>query len=188
MRVRRFILKLVQSQEFKLATSNSIQDKRMADRECVTRYLAFTLQEPSKYFRKDFDAFLNRVMSDLDDPSVISDTRLVELEEQFLEAMNRCRLIFGQYAFRKFYGRQYRLMPINKAIFEIWSVNLASLSPDQAESLIDQNHRVQDDFAQLMRKNQFAQDVSQGTGSPPRVRRRFSAVRKLIEGVLEDHA
>jgi hypothetical protein len=127
-------------------------------------------------------------MSDLDDPSVISDTRLVELEEQFLEAMNRCRLIFGQYAFRKFYGRQYRLMPINKAIFEIWSVNLASLSPDQAESLIDQNHRVQDDFAQLMRKNQFAQDVSQGTGSPPRVRRRFSAVRKLIEGVLEDHA
>lgn len=187
-RVRRFILKLVQSQEFKLATSYSIQDKRMADRECVTRFLAFTLQEPSEFFSKDFDAFLNRIMSDLDNPSVISDKRLGELEKWFLDAMNRSRMIFGQYAFRKFFGRQYRLMPINKAVFEIWSVNLAKLSSEQAEILIDQKFRVQDEFAGLMRKNQFAQDVSQGTGSPPRVRRRFSAVRRLIEGVLAEDA
>ena len=187
-RVRQFILKLVQSQEFKLATSSSIKDKRMADRECVTRFLAFMLRDPSDYNRKDFDAFLNRIMSDIDNPSVISDSRLLELEIHFYAAMDRARLVFDRYAFRKFYGTQYRLMPINKAIFESWSVNLARLSQQQAESLIAQKGRVREEFAQLMRNNTFAQDVSQGTGSPPRVRRRFSAIKKLIEGVLAEHA
>lgn len=186
-RVRQFILKLVQSQEFKLATSNSINDKRMADRECATRFLAFMRQDPSRYHRKDFDAFLNRVMSDLDNPSIISESGLRELERQFYTAMDRARLIFGFYAFRKFYGRQYRLMPINKAIFESWSVNLARLSPGQADTLIAQKDRVLEAFARLMQNYTFAQDVSQGTGSPPRVHRRFSAIKKLIEEVLAEH-
>ena len=186
-RVREFILKLVQSQHFKLATSSSIKDKRMADRECVTRFLAFMLRDPSDYNRKDFDAFLNRIMSDIDSPSIISDSELLELEFQFCEAMDRARLIFGRYAFRKFYGTQYRLMPINKAIFESWSVNLARLSPEQAGSLIDHKDRVLHEFAQLMRNNTFAQDVSQGTGSPPRVRRRFSEIKKLIDGMLSEN-
>lgn len=188
-RVRQFILKLVQSQEFKLATTNSIKDKRMADRECITRFLAFMLQNPSEYTRKDFDAFLNRVMSDLDNPSVTSDIALQKLENQFYSAMDRARLIFGRYAFRKFYGQQHRLMPINKAIFESWSVNLARLSQEQADTLIARKAQVLDDFAKLMgnNKNTFEEDVSQGTGSPPRVRRRFSAVKTLIEEVLAKH-
>ncbi len=186
-RVREFILKLVQSESFKLATNNSIRDKRMADRECVTRFLAFMSQDPSEYNRKDFDAFLNRVMSNLDNPTVTSDSALRKLEKQFHAAMNRARLLFGRYAFRKFYGKQYRLMPINKAIFESWSVNLAHLSQEQADSLIEQTPQVLDRFAQLMRDQKFEEDVSQGTGSPPRVRRRFEAVKTLIEGILEKH-
>lgn len=188
-RVRRFILKLAQSREFMLATKNSIKDKRMADRECVTRFLAFMRQDPSKYSRKDFDAFLNKVMSDLDNPSVTSDRELGKLEKQFYAAMDRARLIFGRYAFRKFYGQQYRLMPINKAIFESWSVNLAQLSQEQADILIAHKTQVLDKFAKLMGNNRttFEEDVSQGTGSPPRVRRRFSAVKTLIEEVLANH-
>lgn len=184
-RVREFILKLVQSESFKLATTNSIRDKRMADRECVTRFLAFMIQNPSEYNRKDFDAFLNLVMSNLDNSAATSDNELRKLEKQFHAAMDRARLLFGRYAFRKFYGRQYRLMPINKAIFESWSVNLARLSQEQADSLIAQKTQVFDKFAELMGDDTFAQDVSQGTGSPPRVRRRFEAVKTLIEKVLE---
>jgi len=187
-RVRELILGLVKSEEFKLATRNSIQDKRMADRECVTRFLAFMRQSPSDYSRKDFDAFLNRVMSDLDNPAITADSEHKQLEEHFLAAMNRARLVFGPHAFRKFYGQQYRLMPINKAIFEIWSVSLARLSPDDADRLIERKGQVLDRFAELMQKDEFAQDVSQGTGSPPRLRRRFSAISKLIDEVLTGHA
>lgn len=186
-RVRKFILKLVQSQEFKLATNNSIRDERMADRECVTRFLAFMSQEPSEYNRKDFDAFLNRVMSDLDNPTLTSDDELQQLEQRFHAAMDRARLLFGRTAFRKYYGRHYRLMPINKAIFESWSVNLARLSQEQADSLIAQKDQVLESFAILMKNHKFEEDVSQGTGSPPRVRRRFQAVKTLIAGVLEKH-
>jgi hypothetical protein len=187
-RVRKFILRLTKSNEFKLATRNSIQDKRMADRECVTRFLAFMRQEPSTYNRKDFDAFLNLVMSDLNNPETTSDSELKKLEKQFYAAMERTRLVFGKYAFRKFYGSQYRLMPINKAIFEIWSVGLARLSPKEAECIINRKDEVLNRFAILMRDTDFAQDVSQGTGSPPRVRRRFAAIGKIINEVLTGHA
>jgi hypothetical protein len=183
-RVRAFILRLVESKEFKLATRNSIHDKRMADRECVTRFLAFMRQDPAEYNRKDFDSFLNRIMSDLDDKETTPDREYKELEKKFYSAMNRARLIFGQYAFRKFYGRQYRLMPINKAIFEIWAVSLANLSNDDAEALAERKSQVLDRFTELMEQDEFSQDVSQGTGSPPRLRRRFSAVSKLINEVL----
>lgn len=183
-RVRDFILKLIQSNEFKIATCNSIKDKRMADRECVARFLAFIRESPSAYNKKDFDAFLNRIMSDLDNPAITTDSQLVELKEKFCIAMNRARQIFGMYAFRKFYGKEYRLMPINKAIFEIWSVNLASLSQDEADYLVEHKDQVLRRFAELMNDYEFFQDVSQGTGSPRRVHRRFSAVDQLIKEIL----
>jgi hypothetical protein len=104
----------------------------MADRECVTRFLAFNLQEPKEYSGKDFDAFLNKVMSDLNKDN---EQRLQELEHRFDKAMCAAARIFDRYAFRKYYGKGLRLSPINKAVFEIWSVNLGQLEEAQIEKL-----------------------------------------------------
>lgn len=187
-RVRDFLIRLVQSEAFIRATSNSIKDKRMADRECATRFLAFMRLGPVRYKSKDFDAFLNQIMADLNKPDVVSNEELKRLEEQFNLAMDRAHQIFGKFAFRKFYGIHRRLLPINKAIFEIWSVNLAKLSTDQANLLIQRRDQVLNAFVELMEDEEFAQDVSQGTGSPSRVQRRFSAVANLIHKVLSSHA
>src|SRR5262249_12955743 len=56
--------KLSKSEAFRKATDNSIQDERMADHECVLRFLAFSLTPYSKY-KEDLDTFLNDAMADL---------------------------------------------------------------------------------------------------------------------------
>jgi len=185
-RVRKFLLKLSQSPDFLAATRHSIRDKRMADRECVTRFLAFVRNSPEDYNAKDFDTFLNDTMHDLNDPNIVSDQEIDRLEKVFAVSMQTSRKIFGKFAFRKFYGTQHRLSPINKALFEAWSVNLAILTDDQREQLANSKKLVLEMFAATMDDPDFVVSISQSTGSPSRVRTRFSCIADVINEALSD--
>lgn len=183
-RVRDYILQLATSTEFKLATRDGIKDKRMADRECVTRFLAFRLTDPQSYPSKDFDAFLNRIMKRINDRSKTSDSEMAKLAKEFKTAMDRARQVFGKYAFRKYFGSRTRLSPINKALFEAVSVNLAGLSEEDMEALIEKKGSVLAKFAKLMDDSEFYQSISQGTGSSARVKIRFQKIAKLFAVVI----
>ncbi|MCU0748019.1 MAG: DUF262 domain-containing protein [Akkermansiaceae bacterium] len=184
-RVRNFIKGLVESSAFKIATSNSIGDKRMADRECATRFAAFMLTPPAGYSGKDFDNFLNTSMSLIDDPSAISDNQIQELAAKFEAAMNRSRRIFGRFAFRKYYGPNFRLSPINKALFESMSCALARLSNEEAAFVESRKSEALASFATLNNDPDFHAAISQGTGDPIRVRRRFARMEQLFKNLLE---
>ena len=180
-RVRNFLLKLVKSNEFLRATNSSIKDKRMADRECALRFLTFKYRKPSDYSKNDFDSFLNQVMRDLNDESVIDDVKLLELENDFYRAMDYSRKILGSWAFRKYYGEGYRLSPINKALFESWSVNLAEIEPSNFEKLLKNKHSVLSGFHNLLNSDsEFLKAISQATGSPYSVRTRFKCIKNLL--------
>ena len=183
-RVRQFLIKLVKSEQFKLATNNSIKDKRMADRECVLRFLAFTLRESSKYSENDFDGFLHQVMRDLNNPEVIDDEKLSTLEDDFNRAMDYARKLLGKWAFRKYWGEGYRLSPINKALFESWSVNFAYLSTEEFAILLNKNELLNAFSLRINRDSDFSNSISQSTGSPASVRKRFKAIREIIEAAM----
>lgn len=183
-RVRNFTLRLVESIAFKTATSNSIGDKRMADRECVTRFAAFMLTPPADYRGKDFDNFLNTTMSSIDDPDVVTDAEILELSKQFDEAMKRARIVFGKFAFRKYNGPNRRLSPINKALFESMSCSLARLSETEAKQLEERKNEALEAFAELNNDPDFAVSISQGTGDPNRVRRRFDRMEKMLKSIV----
>ncbi len=184
-RVRKFIKKLVNSKAFVAATANSIGDKRMADRECVTRFLAFTLSPAANYSGKDFDGFLNTAMSQLDDTKQIPEEQLLQLARRFELGMHRSRRTFGRYAFRKYYGSDQRLSPINKALFESMSCALAQLSDDDATRLEERKVAALEAYAALNGDPDFAASISQGTGDPNRVRRRFAEMEEMLQSVLE---
>jgi hypothetical protein len=184
-RVRNFISSLAQSAEFKEATFGSIGDKRMADRECVTRFLAFWINSPENYKTNDFDNFLNETMAQLDDPEQISGEQLEECRDAFLSAMIRARKVFGKFAFRKYFGPNKRRQPISKALFETTSWNLARLSDEEADVLANGHDYLLEDYARLIADNDFANAISQGTGSPNRVRLRFEGMQKLLRDNLD---
>jgi len=175
------IRELAMSEVFRRATDNGIRDDRMADRECVLRYLAFTLHPPTEYRTRDLDGFLNEAMGEL---GQMTQVRLRELAEQFYRAVDLAYHIFGSRAFRKQYPDVPRVCPINKALFETWSVNLAKLEDREACLLCERKGAVVRKFQELMLDAKFQDTISQGTGEVLKVGERFARIAKLISDVL----
>ena len=175
------IRNLAESEEFRNATARGVSPKRMDDRECVTRFLVFSVFPAESYDKDDFDAFLNAGMHYLNEHADM----LEDLRHRFLRAMRAAERIFGNDAFRKRYDDKATRFPINKALFESWSVNLDACSDTELILLEERKLILRKAFMQLMRENSdFDKAVSQGTGSIARVKCRFSKIKELIHGVI----
>jgi hypothetical protein len=113
------------------------------------------------------------------------DADLEELRCQFLRAMVAAHRIFDADAFRKRYSIEASRSPINKALFEAWSVNLAGLNDDQIERLTQRRTDLIEKFIQLMNTRDFNEAVSQGTGDVKKVNTRFRQIALIIREVLK---
>jgi hypothetical protein len=178
-RARSFLAELAESEEFRSATGHSVVGDRMADREMVLRFMAFRLTRPDRYKGGDFDAFLAEAMHQINRLGPVHENRL---RDEFTRAMVAAEEIFGAHAFRKYRGRGQRKSPINKALFETVSVNLAGLAPDACDRLGQLD--VLDAFADLMDDAEFERSISVATGDRKKVQKRFDAVQELFEDLL----
>jgi len=106
------------------------------------------------------------------------------LKARFIHSMDLSLRLLGKFAFRKLYDVSERLKPLNKALFEAWGVNLASVTPAQADILEQRRDRLLDGFIRLMNERDFEQAITQGTGDVARVRLRFGKIAKLISETL----
>lgn len=177
--VREYLKALAQSPEFKKATHYSIEEIRMADRECVLRFLAFHIEPPEKYTTNDLDGYLGKAMKKINRMSVEDRD---SLSADFKKAMCAASDIFGEYAFRKRISMHDRRRPVSKALFESWSVQLAHCSPEQIRVLVEKREDVQRRFIQLMLEDEeFNNAISFATGTPRRVQKRFQAIKQLVE-------
>lgn len=177
--VRNYLEALAQSSEFKKATDDSIKELRMADRECVLRFLAFYINPPEKYATNDLNGYLGKVMEKINE---MSSKERDSLSADFKKAMCAASDIFGEYAFRKRTNIDDRRRPVSKALFESWSVQLARCSPEQIRVLIEKREDVQRRFIQLMSVDEeFNNAISFATGTPRRVQKRFQAIKQLVE-------
>ncbi|HLG64371.1 MAG TPA: DUF262 domain-containing protein [Ktedonosporobacter sp.] len=176
----KLLLRLANTPEFKKAIDNGISDDRMADRECVLRFLAFTMT-PYTQYEKDLDSFLNKSMAAI---NKLSDGEIEQLRKRFLRAMIAAYDIFGRDAFRKRFKPTAPRSPINKALFESWSINLSKLSDEQIRLLQARKTALQNAFIKLMHDSAFHSAISQGTGDIGKVKLRFSAIEQLIQEVL----
>jgi Protein of unknown function DUF262 len=181
-RAPKYLAELAESKHFKYATDYSIRDDRMADRECVLRFVAFTLNPYGSYRSKDFDEFLSTAMGTL---NKLPELELRKMRDRFYAALRAARKLFGRFAFRKLPKASGR-PPINKALFEVWTVNLARLDDEQLLKLEDRLPDLESSWSALLSDQGFEQAISVGTGNPARVRLRFSKVEDLIGRLLHD--
>ena len=176
--VRGLLKELAECGEFLQATDNSISPRRMADKECILRFIAFYLNDPSEYNSHDLDTFLSTVMAAVNNMTV---EERHTLDYEFRRAMTAAHLIFGNEAFRKNHSDGASRNPINRSLFEAWSVTLAKLSSDDEDVLLSQPEAVRQKSFRLMNDEEFNNAVSYGTGTRQHVRKRFQAVAELIQ-------
>ena len=177
--VREYLKGLAESGEFLKATNNSISPRRMADRECVLRFLAFHVEPWENYADNNLDGYLGMTMDKLNE---MSDGERQSIAEQFAKAMRAAYGMFGNDAFRKRNNLGDSRRPISKALFETWSVQLARCSSEEISLLIQKRKRVRRAFISLMNNStEFDRAISYSTGTPARVRLRFRAIKELVE-------
>lgn len=173
---------LASSVEFGLATDYGIRDDRMADRECVLRFLAFSIHPATEYKSTDFDGFLSESMAEI---NRLSRVEIDLLKSDFKQAMNVAHALFGRDAFRKPFRLSGRRMPINKALFEAWAVNLGKLKRQDVPRVLSKKAEIESEFFALCNDPDFFASITQSTGDPVRVRRRFGSVAMILDIATE---
>lgn len=184
----RFIKDLSLLPSFRLATDYSVSDDRMLDQEFVTRFLGFYILDFEQDYTSNMDAYLNKVMLKLSEYQYndkVKDERLLMIKSAFDRGMQTARAIFGTDAFRKRYDRESKRSPINKALFDSWSVTLSRLSLSEQAILVERKEILLDKFIHLMKTNEdFENAISSSTGDKTRIRRRFSDVLEIVQSTL----
>ena len=184
-RSRDFLRRLVSLREFERATGGRLKDqKRMIDRELALRFAAFWHLGPEDYGTEDLDTldgFLLKALREIDDPKIMSDTELDSIASAFAHGLDLAKKAFGEYAFRKWpFGNEDK-NPLNRALFETWTVELAKLdgeinSNERANLVQEARQAMTDDYTYLA-------SITSSTGDPRNVHYRFLWTRNMIEKV-----
>ncbi|ESY94886.1 hypothetical protein X741_07810 [Mesorhizobium sp. LNHC229A00] len=180
---RGLLAKWASSEDFLKATDKSVKPIRMDDRELVLRFVAFYSLGVSYYNRADMDGFLIQAMRSL---NRLEPADIERLKAAFSRAMLLAYLIFEGEAFRKRLSPEAARMPINKALFEAVSVNLARLAEQEGSLLVDRRTRLWGEFMALCADRQFEASISQGTSDVAKVNRRFDMVAEMFQTVVSN--
>lgn len=174
---RRLLEDWAEEPAFLRATDYGVKSSRMEDRELVLRFLAFYVRGPDSYRHADMDKFLIDAMARIND---LDDRTLLETHNDFVRAMSAAHAIFGNDAFRKRLREREKRKPINKALFEAVSVNLASLDAHQLQRLVQRRSDVRTALIELTHDRNFEASISQGTADVGKVRRRFGEIERVF--------
>ena len=178
-----FLQKLAAKPEFE-KIFEKIAKERMEDREFVLRFLSFYLLGYQVY-EPDMDDFLNQGMKRL---AEISEEKREDCEKKFILSMERNHKLFGKYVFRKILTKdgKRRRGPLNKALFDVWSVYMADLPDIEYDVLCRLKKNLFDEFIHLLSTDKtFERSITSGTGGKIEVNVRFTKIQEMIGGVLE---
>jgi hypothetical protein len=200
--------RLVDTDEFKIAVDNSINDSRMAAQELVLRFFAFMIFDISEYKKDDeMDSFLSDTMQIInrtikpESYSKNNNSFLVyrnvthdyneDLEQKFFVAMKRAALLFSNCAFRittpakKASGKQRS--PINKSLFELWAVILAEMSKSDFDKLEKNKYLLYKNLdAEFDNNNSLLRNyIGKDSLKIPGIKGRYEIINKIINNILE---
>lgn len=90
--------------------------------------------------------------------------------------------IFGDNAFRKLSYKNEKKYPLNKPLFEAWSVHLSELNEQEIKKLKNNKKELVDKFIrQSDNDKEFLESISQAAS---KIEYRFSSIEKIIKEVL----
>jgi len=168
--------KLASLPEFKRVINlTKKRNERLEDHELILDFIAFTLTNYQDYPQnKGNTYFLNETMKKL---NKLENDLIQEIENKFIIAMKAAYEIFGNTAFRKSSSS-----PVNKSLFEVWSVTLSQLNSQKIDMLINRKELLRERFIEKMRTdNDFNRSISQAAN---KVKYRFEQINQIVQEVL----
>ncbi len=180
-RSRTLLKRMATSEPFRRATTRAFDtDSRMAGRELALRFIALRLDPDLKEYEasETVDDYLIGWTRRIDDPKQISDAQISNLEKQFEKSMLAASVVFGEHAFRKWPKGSDRLSPVNRALFESWSVALADHEIEalraRKESIIT---AARDAFST---NREYISSITAATADLARVKLRLKVAREIL--------
>lgn len=182
-----FIYELANLDSFVHATENKIAKHRMLDRDFANRFLGFYLLGIENYGTKEFgldlDSYMSKAMADVYSKT---EEELEKIKVSFNQAMKLSREIFGREAFRKVRGAYDRLPPINKALFDALSTQLALIKKDEVNLLLQKKTIFKNLLMnELAKNNDFFMSVTSATGDKNKVQTRHNKIKQLVFETLK---
>lgn len=182
-RSRDILKRMTHTEAFATATNGLTDHIRMNDREMALRFVAFHLLGLQNYLEDPvMENFLMRATHLLDDPTELSDEAVADLENSFTKAMTNAHLVFGENAFRKWPKQAHGRSPINRALFETWSIAVTPYEPGDlerrhAEIVAAARDRMTSDI-------EYLNSITSSTADRRRVSYRFEAAKTDVEAGL----
>lgn len=177
----KFVAELADTIEFKKATDHAIKTDRMLDRDFVNRFLAFYLFGYENY-TPDLDTFMSKAMSHV---NKMSHEEKIKCKSDFIHSMQLNLEIFEAHAFRKVERYHSRRKPLNKALFDVFSVILSRLESSQMEKLKAQKKMLKEGLISLLDDEIFYTSITSSTSDKRRVTYRFTKVSQLVNSIVQ---
>ena len=174
-----FIKELAELESFQQATNYSVKSKRMQDRDLANRFVAFYLY--LNEYNGEFELFLNASMEKL---NKMSPEERRSIREAFDDSMTCCVKLFGKESFRK-KSETDKMNKITKSLYDTLSVNIALLSDQEKEKLVEHRQTFNTELTKLFKKSDFQTAISSGTGKKQNVETRFKKVKQIIDKILK---
>jgi hypothetical protein len=179
-RATEFINMLAEIEIFRVATCYSIPSLRMLDREYCLRYIAFNYTSLEEYAGVA-DDFLNNTMHNLNHTP---NSELDKRKKVFNDVLGDCYAILGNHAFRKM-ARDGRRRPINKTLFEGWTICIRELSPNDINILKKHNNVVKENFISLCEQPDFINALK--ASDKKSLYYRIHAIREMLGKVIKQY-
>ncbi|WP_460429107.1 GmrSD restriction endonuclease domain-containing protein [Amycolatopsis oliviviridis] len=173
-RSREILRQMTHTPEFSMATNGLTDHIRMNDREMALRFAAFYILGLDDYMRNPaMETFLMRATQLLDNSDKFADTDVERLKAAFVKAMSNTHLVFGEHAFRKWAKHAHGRSPINRALFETWSIAMAR---HEAGDLARRKDAIVAAARERMTSDiDYLDSITSSTADRRRVRYRFNA-------------
>ncbi len=162
---------------FVTVTGQSLNRKKMFDREFVNRYCAFSLRPYDSY--RDMDEFLAQALRDINsDPDVCRG-----LSDGLHRSLLNNQRAFGVHAFRKHRLGAERRSVLNASLWDVMSTGLARVPHDD---LVDRLSDFHDAFFALLDDPDFERSITYGPNTPKQVRHRFSTAHAMLSQLFPE--
>jgi hypothetical protein len=163
------------------ATGQSLNAKKMRDREFANRFCAFHLLGVDNYTTSDMDGFLAKSLEQM---NTMSENDLKLLSKTFRLGLQNNFELFERHAFRKHSLGQSNRSVVNASLWDVMSTGLSRYPNELVKRKADEFQKA---FFTLLEDGVFNDAITYSPNSTNKVHTRFKMANKLFTEVLGDY-